>query len=209
MNFVSAAIPLLLYSFTGFSQSDSTDIPIRLSYFEAGSNAGNTTLRWKTVCFLDFANFEIQKSTDGNNYQSINSFTADKLRCQQPFDFTDNNNGLAVRVFYRITVKDIDGRAYQSKIVSVFNQGKGIAINSFAPTIVHTAVNISISSAANEIIQLSLINSQGAIVKQKLITVTKGASTHQVSMEDLKKGKYLAVFQTQGGEKNTISFIKQ
>jgi hypothetical protein len=209
MNFVSAAIPLLLYSFTGYSQSDSTDIPIRLSYFEAGSNAGNTTLRWKTVCFLDFANFEIQKSTDGNKYQSINSFTADKLRCQQPFDFTDNNNGLAVRVFYRITVKDIDGKAYQSKIVSVFNQGKGIAINSFAPTIVNTAVNISISSAANEIIQLSLINSQGAIVKQKSINVTKGASTHHVSMEDLQKGKYLAVFQTQGGEKNTISFIKQ
>jgi hypothetical protein len=202
MKFLFSTTLILVFSFTGYSQSDSATIPVRLSYFEAGPNAGNTILRWKTVCYLDYANFNIQKSTDGSNYQSINNFTADKLRCQQPFDFTDNNSGLAARVFYRITVKDIDGKAYQSKIVSVFNQGKGFAINSFAPTIISTAVNISISSSANEIIQLSLINIQGAIVKQQSIAVTKGASTHQVSMEELQKGKYLAIFQTQEGERD-------
>lgn len=208
MKFIISSILFLLFTFSGYSQLDSTTIPVRLSYFEAGTNAGITTLHWKTVCFLDFANFDIQKSTDGNNYQSINNFTADKLRCQQPFDFTDNNNGLAVRVFYRITVKDIDGKPYQSKIVSVFNQGNGFAINSFAPTIVNTTVNISISSSANETIQLSIINNNGAIVKQQSIVISKGASTHNVSVAELQKGKYFAIFLTQDGEKITVSFMK-
>ena len=199
----------LLVAFSGNSQLDSTTIPVRLSYFEAGSGTGNTTLRWKTVCFLEFANFEIQKSTDGNNYQLINSFTADKLRCQQPFDFTDNTTGLASRIFYRINVKDIDGKAYQSKIVSVFTAGKGFAINSFSPTIINSNATISISSAVNEIIQITVINFQGVISKKQAIAVTKGAGTYQVSMDGLPAGKYVAVFQTQHGARNSISFMKQ
>lgn len=209
MKFLSGFFLFLFISFTGYSQSDSTTIPVRLSYFEAGSGSGNTTLRWRTVCFLDFANFEIQKSLDGTTYQLINSFTADKLRCQQPFDFTDNTNGSAARIFYRINVKDIDGKAYQSKIVSVFNSGKGFAINNFSPTIINSTATISISSAANETIQLFVINFQGVITKQQTIPVAKGAGTYQVSMNSLPAGKYLAVFQTQQGVRNNISFIKQ
>lgn len=201
---------LLAFTFTltGYSQFDSTTTPIRLSYLEAGSNAGNTTLRWKTVCFLEYATFDIQRSTDGATYQSISNFTADRLRCQQPFDFTDNNNTTA-RLFYRIAVKDIDGKVYQSKIVTVFNQGKGFAINSFAPTVATSSVSISISSSANETVRLSVINSQGTIVKQQSLIVIKGATTHQLSVEELQKGKYFAVFQKQDGEMNTLSFIKQ
>ncbi len=209
MKFLLSLFLLLAVAFSGYSQSDSTTIPVRLSYFEAGTGTGSTTLRWKTVCFLEFANFEIQKSTDGNSYKLINSFTADKLRCQQPFDFTDNTTGPATRIFYRINVKDIDGKAYQSKIVSVFTAGKGFAINSFSPTIINSNATISISSAANEIIQLSVINFQGIVSKKQTIAVSKGAGTYQVSMNGLPAGKYLAVFQTQQGARNSIRFIKQ
>jgi hypothetical protein len=209
MKFFLSTILIVVVSLTGYSQFDSTATPIRLSYFEAGTNTGSTTLLWKTVCFLDYANFDIQRSTDGSNYQSINNFTADRLRCQQPFDFTDNNNGITARLFYRITVKDIDGKPYHSKIVTVFNKGNGFAINSFAPTVVSSSVNISISSSANKTIQLSFINSMGVVEKQQAIAVTKGAATHQVSVEALQKGKYLAVFQSPGEEKNVIPFIRQ
>jgi hypothetical protein len=209
MKFLLSLFVFLAVAFSGYSQSDSTTIPVRLSYFEAGTGTGNTTLRWRTVCFLDFANFEIQKSSDGTTYQLIKSFTADKLRCQQPFDFTDNTNGPATRLFYRINVKDIDGKAYQSKIVSVFTTGKGFAINSFSPTIINSTATISISSAANETIQLSVINFQGGIAKQQAIAVTKGAGTYEVSLNSLPAGKYLAVFQTRQGTKNSIRFIKQ
>lgn len=208
MKFLISSVLILLFSFSGYSQLDSATIPVRLSYFEAGINAGSTNLRWKTVCYLDFANFDIQRSTDGNDYQTINSFTANKLRCEQPFDYTDINSGLATRVFYRITVKNIDGKPYHSKIVSVFNRGKGFAINSFRPTIVNTTANISISSSANETIKLSIINNMGAVVKQQAIILMKGASTHNLSVEELQKGKYFAIFLNADGEKNTVSFMK-
>lgn len=48
----------------------------------------------------------------------------------------------------------------------------------------------------------------GAVEKQQATAVTKGAATYQVSAEEIQKGKYLAVFQSQG-EENVIPFIRQ
>lgn len=200
---------MLLISCTGKAQLDSATIPVRLSYFEAGTVGSTTTLRWKTVCYLEYASFEIQKSTDGVTYLLVNSFTADRLRCQQPFDYIDNNTNAASRIFYRINVGNIDGKAYQSKIISVFISGKGVAINSFSPTIVNRSANISISAGVSQVVKLSVINIQGVVVKQQAISLIKGASNYPVSMEELQRGKYQAVFETQLGERNSISFIKQ
>ncbi len=57
-------------------------------------------------------------------------------------------------------------------------------------------------------IQLLFTNRMGAVEKQQATAVTKGAATYQVSAEEIQKGKYLAVFQSQG-EENVIPFIRQ
>lgn len=200
---------LFLFAATGNTQLDSSITPIRLSYFEASSANTNTTLKWKTICYLEYASFEILKSTDGNSFQPINSFTADRIRCEQPFDYTDNNATVSGQLLYKINVKDIDGKPYQSKIIAVFTKGNGFAINSFAPTVVNNEVAISISSAVAEKIQLQIINMQGSIVKQQTLALTKGASTFNISLAEIQKGNYQAIFQTNAGEKKVISFIKQ
>lgn len=202
-------ILILSFSVSSLAQLDSSIIPVRLSYFEASSNATGTTLRWKSVCYLEYANFEILRSTDGTTFTPINDFTADRIRCQDPFDYTDNNISSTGQLLYKINVKGIDGKAYQSKIIAVFTKGKGIVINSFSPTLVTTSATISISSASSETIQLSVINMQGRIVKQQKVSLTKGASTHELNLAELQKGQYQAVFQQEGGEKKVISFIRQ
>lgn len=199
----------LILTATCYAQLDSSSIPVRLSYFEASSNTGITTLNWKTACFLDFANFQIQKSVNGNPYTTINSFSADRLRCEEPFNYTDNNNNVQGRVLYRISVGDLDGKVYQSKIISVFTQGKGFAINSFLPTIVTSTINFSLSSAINENIKLMVINMQGNVLLQKTINIPKGASTQQLALDALPTGRYFAVFLSSQGEKNTVSFTRQ
>lgn len=208
MKVLLIATTILLFSLGAHSQLDSSIVPIRVSYFEAGSTASATILKWKTACFLDYASFEIQESADGINYRTINRFTADRLRCEQPFDYTVTTI-IPGRVLYRLNVTDIAGKTYHSKIIAVFSEGKGFAVNTFAPTVVNTSVLISISAAVNENVLLSVVNMQGSIVKQQALAIPKGASTHQLSMEELQTGKYQALFQRQGGEKTVISFVKQ
>lgn len=72
------------------AQVDSSFYTVHLSSFDASINRKATTLHWKTVCFFQFANFQIQKSIDGTDYFTIGSFTVDRLWCQQPFYFRSN-----------------------------------------------------------------------------------------------------------------------
>jgi len=107
------------------AQSDSSYYTIRLSSFDVSVTNNVTKLHWKTICFLQYANFQIQKSANGTDYNTISSFTADRLRCQQPFDFTDSSSANQGNIFYRINVGNIDGTFYNSAVRRVYLKEKG------------------------------------------------------------------------------------
>ena len=106
--------------FSGNVQSQltgDTSIGLRLSAFNASKQNNEVKLNWKVACRVSYARFEVQRSPDGINFSTINSFQADYLRCQQPFDYTDPI--VIGQVFYRIKVGDIDGRFSTEKVVKV------------------------------------------------------------------------------------------
>lgn len=123
MKWLTYLLFLCCFSVTANSQIYVNDsIPIRLSAIEARTVGDNARLDWKVVCLLPYARFEIQRSLNGVNFTTINSFEADRARCRQPFDFTDaNTTGTS---FYRIRVGDLDGRFFHSKIVAVTGKEK-------------------------------------------------------------------------------------
>lgn len=97
------------------AQSDSIYFPVRLESFEVGVSNDVALLRKKTICYLQFANSQVQKSIDGKDYVTIDSFVADKLRCRQPFDYKDSSAINQGNGFYRINVGNIDGKFYHSE----------------------------------------------------------------------------------------------
>ncbi len=99
MKKILAIVVLIIASQIASAQSDSSYYTVRLSSFDVSASNNITRLHWKTVCFLQYANFQIQKSADGKDFTTISSFTADRLRCQQPFDFTDSSNTNQGNVF--------------------------------------------------------------------------------------------------------------
>ncbi|MEP6617243.1 MAG: hypothetical protein ABJA57_11715, partial [Ginsengibacter sp.] len=124
-------LTLLVFSIDAQTFSDS--IPVRLKSFEASRTNNSNKLYWAVACFLDYAKFDIQRSGDGINFTTINSFEADKLRCRQPFTYEDRTaNG---KVFYRLKVGDLDGRDYVSKITVLISKTKGFDIASLTPTL--------------------------------------------------------------------------
>lgn len=189
---------------------DSSNVPVRISAIDAVSNSDNNKLTWKTACFIFYARFVIQRSYDGINYTTINEFSADQLRCQQPFDYSDfTAYQLAGRVYYRLRVGDLDGRVYNSKIVAVFTRGEGIEINSFAPTVVTRTSTLSVSSSYAANANISIINVQGIVVKAMQVKLNKGVNTIQINGNDLQAGKYWLSLKNSKEEIKTIQFIKQ
>ena len=208
-------IYVLLFSFILIKQNvtaqlDSNSVPVRISYIDAASENTSNILHWKTACFLSYANFEIQRSYDGIKYSTINTFSADQLRCQQPFDYKDfTANQFVGRVYYRLKVGGLDGRVYNSKIVVVFTKGEGIEINSFSPTIVSSVATLSISSSANEDAALTIINAQGIALKKQQVRLVKGVNAIQIHIAELPAGRFWLSLRTSKNEQETVQFIKQ
>lgn len=163
-------------------------VPVRVSYLNATPNNNKTRLNWKVVCYLTYANFEIQRSMNGFDYMTINSFTADRIRCLSPFDFDDAIS--SARTYYRLKVGDKDGNFSTSKIVVALGKENPFEINSITPSLITNTTLLSISSAENDKADISIINMQGSIVKRLSINLTKGTTDIKLDMSALTKGIY-------------------
>jgi hypothetical protein len=201
---------LLLQSPVLLEAQITTEVPVKISSFEAISGNQFNSLFWKTVCSIDFARFEIQRSYNGTDYTTINTFSASSFRCQAPFDFSDSTaNQLTGHVFYRLKVGDIDGRVYNSKIVAVISNGKGVEINNLVPSVVSGSATLSISSSENIDVNISVINTSGTPFYTKSAKLAKGLNTVELNLEAIPSGRYWLILRNTKYESKTVQFLKQ
>ncbi|MFY7963828.1 MAG: hypothetical protein ACOVO1_02930 [Chitinophagaceae bacterium] len=194
--------------FLAQSQSNNDTIPIRLSSFNGTSLTYNSVkLNWKVVCNLDFAYFQVQRSTDGINYTTINTFQSDRLRCKQPFDYEDQNIG--GRIYYRVSVGDKDGKFSSSKTVGLTGKTKPFDIVSLIPTIVASNSQLNISSASIDKIQVVIKNAQGITVKEIYTKLSTGINYINLELSNLAKGFYSISVINSNSNTITTRFIKQ
>ncbi len=186
--------------------SNADSIPVRVSYFNAAATSNNKTrLNWKVVCFLQFANFEVQRSSNGKDYITIDSFTADRIRCQSPFDFEDAT--FLKSTYYRLKVGDKDGNFSTSKVAVALGKVKSFEINSLTPSLVSANTVLSLSSSQNNNVTVSINSFSGSVVKLITTTLTKGVTDIKLSLSELVKGNYILVVSTEL-EVKTVRFTK-
>ncbi len=187
-----------------FSETDS--VPVRVSYFNAANNINKTTLNWKVVCYLNYAKFEVQRSTNGSDYTTINTFTADRVRCQSPFNLEDPLS--PGRTFYRLKVGDRDGNFSTSKVVVVFSKEKSFEINSITPNLVINNTLLSVSSSEKGTVEISVTNQQGNVVKRQSRFLDKGNTALQLDLSILSKGLYFLKIRNSASEVRVAKIIK-
>lgn len=204
-----AIVILIIGCHAASAQSDSSYYTVRLLSFDVSVTNNITKLHWKTICFLQYANFQIQKSANGTDYNTISSFTADRLRCQQPFDFTDSLSANQGNIFYRINVGNIDGTFYNSAVRRVYLKEKGFDLIAIYPTIVTNSINFSLSNGDNATVRAVIINQSGTIVQNKKLQVPKGLSYYNFQTDNFPSGYYWLQVSNKQGEFKTAKFIKQ
>lgn len=190
------------------SQTNNDTTPVRLSSFNATSLANNNIkLNWKVICFLEFANFQVQRSTDGINYTTINMFQSDRLRCKQPFDYEDQNIG--GKIYYRVSVGDKDGRFSTSKIVVLTGKTKPFELISLSPSIITSNTQLNVSSAIADKAQILITNFQGIVVKRISTTLNTGTNYINIDANNLAKGCYNITISNSSSNIISTRFIKQ
>jgi Secretion system C-terminal sorting domain len=165
-------------------------LPVKLSGFSGKLINGQAQLSWQTLTEINSDAFIIERSTDGNAFNTIgkvnaagNSFSA------LDYAYTDRNAPTG-KSFYRLKQVDINGSYEYSKIIEITNTAATATINMF-PNPASSYVIINHPFAGNNE-QLQILNFQGNLLLQKKITASSFQT--RVDLPQLPKGSYQLVW---------------
>lgn len=185
-------------------------LPIDLTNFEGIQSGKQIKLNWSTAQELDNDRFEIERSVDGINYQSIGTVPSkfNTTTVKTDYLFTDPMpvNGIN---FYRLKIFNRSGSYNYSSVIAVKFNNPVVSIVSINPNPATTSLNILCN--ANEATQVTcnFYNSDGRIVNTTTTKFTKGPNTIQVNVSALAAGVYFIVLTRPDERIAEAKFVKE
>jgi len=162
-----------------------TPLPVKLLEFTATRQDGQAKLAWSTAEETNSAKFEVERSGDGQAFETIGTLGAQgNSSTRTDYTFYDRQP-LYGNNYYRLHQIDLDGKAEYSKVVKLnFVQQLTVHIN---PNPAHGVVNITVENASDQL-SLQILDLSGRLVRQQLLTA--GTQNTPVAIDGLTKGIY-------------------
>lgn len=153
----------------------------------------NAVLYWNYPNDLSFKYFELERSTDGINYQKV--ATLSPVAHQDTYEYIDMNLN-AGNYFYRLRKVNKDGSEGYSNTVelSINPVSEGFTIHSIAPNPAFDEVTLQYGLNVTGKVQFAIYDLTGKKMKDIYEgTVNTGQHTQKFSVSDLANGNYLVV----------------
>lgn len=171
-------------------------LPVKLLSFTGSLLNKNAKLQWQIATAEEGSKYELERSNSGINFTTINQQTGYQL--VTTFSYTDNalSNGT---YYYRLKIKDKDGKTTYSPIIKITLAGK-------------TELQI-FPNPAKDIITLSglqnkgiikIISPEGQLVKQ----LNPNANSMMIDISTLAKGMYIVQYNI-GETTSELKIIKE
>lgn len=185
-----------------------TVLPVFAEYFR-GSKAGKDNyLEWKVTCINEpTVTLILERSTDGRSFSPIHSQTTTAIRCEQGFNYTDITSSARIN-FYRLKMVTADGVSKYSVIVALLNETKGFEMISVYPNPVENITTLSITSAENGRMDLSITDATGKLLSRQSVNVKAGNNPVTLNLTSFAAGTYFLQLKNRRNELRTISLIK-
>jgi hypothetical protein len=177
----------------------SGSLPVTLTSFNADNDGLSTKLIWNVTEETNFANYVIEKSTDGRSFNAIGTV---KATSQKVYSFIDGQTG-DNNSYYRLKMIDIDGAFKYSYIVSI--KSKLNANISLSPNPVKNNLMIQHPKVITEG-HIQVISANGQLLKD--VKLATNAVISNVDMSGFTSGLYHVVFRS-GSDMFSKTVIKQ
>ncbi len=170
-------------------------LPVELGSFEAIKKNQNSLLSWKTLTELNNNYFNIERSADGINYETIGQVDgAGTTNIPQEYTFTDRQP-LSGTNYYRLKQVDFDGQFEYSRVQLVnFEVTTNFVIY---PTLVHQQLIIESTQSIDQESIIEIYNMIGQRVMQA--TLSSGNYQTALNLADLPAGQYIVTLRYAGG----------
>jgi hypothetical protein len=174
--------PAINAYFDDISLVKATVLPVTLISFTGSENAGKIYLNWKVADEINLSHYELEQSTDGSNFIRIATIEAGK----KDYSFIDNTTSNYIdKYYYRLKMKDIDGKFSYSNVVPIKIKGQHSITISPNP-----AKNFVTVSGFERQGKITIINSNGSSVYNANATT----QAMKINIAHLPAGLYVIRF---------------
>jgi hypothetical protein len=176
--------------------------PYKLISFTGKKEADNVLIKWNTINEYTYTAFELQKSTDGQNFEAVKNMQS---ASQGIYTFKDiyNDKGVA-DIYYRLKQTDINNNVTYSDIIIISTRGDG-TLNIFpnpATNVIQYRLNVDFKGK----IRLKIYSAMGILMKNSIFVTTAG----EQDISSLTPGTYTIELTDNNSKKALLTgkFIK-
>lgn len=180
-------------------------LPVILTGFAVELNSNNTTTQtWKTMQEINFSHFNVERSQDGNSWNTIGTVQAKgNSATETDYSFTDQNPSAGVN-YYRLKVIDLDGR-YEYSEIKVLRNAQVNTI-SFFPNPARDYVNVALGEASGTQVTVRLINLAGMVLQERKAVAGNG-TTISLPLQQCASGMYILSVSTADGKQESSKLL--
>jgi hypothetical protein len=167
-------------------------LPTELVHFKGSLQNNSTLLKWETLNESNTAHFQVERSINGNNFETIGTVGAiGNNPGTTGYSYTDNNvTSLgSPLIYYRLKIVDFDGAYKRSSIVTIALPDITGRLSVF-PNPTRHEVKIIVNAAAGGKAQWKLIDNSGLVVLQNTTQLKKGANSFVINLNTIPAGVY-------------------
>ena len=186
----------------GIFNSSFALLPAKLISFKVRKMVRENVLDWQMVNDEDIASYEVQRSYDGNNFETIGMVQNQS----QAYSFNDIS-AEEKNVYYRLLIRDNAGALQYTSVVMIRSKYGNPMHIALAPNPVrsHTSLKIDAGHATSGVIRI--VNSMGMMLRSQNINLVKGENNIQLTdLASLGTGTYKVVVDA-GNNSSTLKML--
>ena len=167
--------------------SDPIILPVELISFAGDARGAVNELWWSTATESDNDHFDLQRSTDGVEWEPLATIEGAGTS-QQRIDYSAVDHAPFALTYYRLKQVDTDGASTLSDVIALRN---GMVTGGLVlyPNPVHAELHIALPEGS-AFTSLSIIAMDGRVVYERAIVPADGRATLTVDARDLPIGAY-------------------
>jgi hypothetical protein len=183
-------------------------LPVKLISFAGGLNNNKISLQWAVAENENNDHFEVEKSTDGNDFITAAIVMASEKSGTESYSL--NETMKSEKVYYRLRMFDNNKITTFSK--TLLFENKIIASGSGLKIVNNPAVDklsLSFTSTNNQPVEINVYDLAGKMQMNQRITVYAGNNFVSIPLNSSFKTGMYAVEVSNGSERQTAKFVKQ
>jgi hypothetical protein len=158
-----------------------------LTSFKGKITDNGNLLTWQSASEVNTDNFDIERSTDGQQFDKIGTIKAQGKAAT--YDFLDKGGPLSITTYYRLKINDLDKKSAYSKVITLAPKAKGLTAKAY-PNPAHDVLTVDIEVEKKSDLTIELRDILGRLIWASNALYTEGSLSLPIPLTGVVNGNY-------------------